>query len=54
MEGYLYAFGAAFFTAASDAMAKQILQRHSAVMVAWARLAYASVFLLPLLFLIPN
>lgn len=53
MQGYLYAFGAAFFTAVSDAMAKRILQRHSAVVVAWARLAYASVFLLPLLFFIP-
>jgi len=53
MEGYLYALGAAFFTAVSDAMSKQILQRHSAVVVAWARLAYASVFLLPLLFFIP-
>lgn len=53
MLGYLYAFGAAFFTAASDAMAKQVLRRHSAVVVAWARLAYASIFLLPLLFLVP-
>ncbi len=53
MEGYLYALGAAFFTAVSDAMAKQILQRYSAVVVAWARLAVASIFLLPFLFLIP-
>lgn len=53
MVGYLYAFGAAFFTAASDAMAKQVLRRHSAVVVAWARLANASIFLLPLLFLVP-
>jgi drug/metabolite transporter (DMT)-like permease len=53
MVGYFYAFGAAFFTAASDAMAKQALQRHSPVVVAWARLACASIFLLPLIFFIP-
>jgi drug/metabolite transporter (DMT)-like permease len=53
MIGYFYAFGAAFFTAASDAMAKQALQEHSPVVVAWAKLAYASIFLLPLLFFIP-
>ncbi len=53
MGGYVYALGAAFFTAASDALAKKILQRHSAVVVAWARLGFASIFLLPLLLFAP-
>lgn len=50
MIGYLYTFGAAFSVAASDALAKQALKQHSAVVVAWVRFGYSSIFLLPLLY----
>ena len=53
MLGYLYAFGAAFSVATSDALAKQALKHHSAVVIAWVRLGYASIFLLPLLYRFP-
>jgi len=53
MLGYMYAFGAAFSTAASDTLAKQALRHHSAVVIAWVRLGYASIFLLPLLYFFP-
>ena len=53
MTGYIYAFCAAFSVAASDALAKQALKHHSAVVIAWVRLGYASIFLLPLLCFFP-
>lgn len=53
MLGYLYAFGAAFSVAASDALAKSALKHHSAVGIAWVRFGYASIFLLPLLYYFP-
>ncbi len=53
MLGYLYAFCAAFSVATSDALAKQALKHHSAVVIAWVRFGFASIFLLPLLYFFP-
>ena len=50
MLGFFYAFCAAFFASTSDAFCKKALERFPAVLVAWARLVFASPFLLCLLF----
>jgi drug/metabolite transporter (DMT)-like permease len=53
MSGFTYAFGSAFFAAATDALSKQALGRHSPFVIAWVTLAYSAPFLLPFLCFIP-
>jgi drug/metabolite transporter (DMT)-like permease len=45
MVGFLYAFAAAFFASTSDALCKKALYRHTALLTAWVRFAYATPFL---------
>ena len=52
-SGFLFAFGAAFFAATSDAFSKKaLLSGQNATATAWAGPGFASLFFLPLLFFI--
>ncbi|MEW6442872.1 MAG: DMT family transporter [bacterium] len=50
MVGFLYAFGAALFASATDALCKKSLERQTPVATAWARFAGATPFLAAALF----